>query len=68
MSSSSTTSARQRYIAKPYGKSWRVYDREIGSYPVQRAEFDSVLPSFRDEADCAALAEELDRRERQGSK
>lgn len=53
-----------RFIAKPYGKFWRVYDRLLGSYPVCRPEFDSALPTYADEESCAACALTLDEQHR----
>lgn len=54
-----TTTKKPRYIAKSYGKFWRVYDRETASYPVSRPEFDSALPTFSNEADCQDAADRL---------
>lgn len=65
-SSSSLTAPdpRVRFIAKPYGKFWRVYDRQVGSYPVMRPGFDSALPTYDDEESCAQRAAELDAQQR----
>lgn len=54
-------SAKVRFIAKAYGKYWRVYDRVTGSYPGERPEF-GALPTFADKAECEEVAADLDNR------
>ena len=58
-------SAKARFIAKPYGKHYRVYDTVIGSYPVDRPDLGMTLPTYADKAECEAVAAELDAKSRQ---
>lgn len=52
-----------RYVAKPYGKYWRVYDRVMASYPVERPDL-GVLPTYADKEECEEVAASLDAAQR----
>ncbi len=54
-----TSTAKERFFAKPYGKYWRVYDRVVASYPGERPEF-GVLPTYADQAECEERAAAID--------
>jgi len=58
---------RVQFIAKQYGKKWRVYDRELASYPVMRPEFEENLPEFDTEEECQSIVDKLEEK-RSGSR
>lgn len=59
-----STSAKARFIPKPYGKYWRVYDTTVASYPVDRPDLGMTLPTYADKAECEAVAAALDAQSR----
>jgi len=50
----------KRFVAKKYGKNWRVYDRALGSFPGQRPGI-GKFATFKEQADAEQAAEDAEK-------
>lgn len=50
----------RRYVAKPQGRGWIVYDRQRASQPIHVPGFGQILGTFLTEAEADAEAQRLE--------